>query len=52
MNILDLNYIGQHYGEVTSSPYPVYDVDQNGIVDSDDLAIVFLHFGESTGQEM
>ena len=35
VNILDLNYIGQHYGEVTSSPYPTYDVDQNGIVDSD-----------------
>ena len=49
VNILDLNYIGQHYGEVTSAPYPAYDVDQNGVVDSDDMLIVFLHFGEITG---
>jgi hypothetical protein len=49
VNILDLNYIGQHYGEVTSSPYPAYDVDQNGVVDSEDMLIVVLHFGDITG---
>ena len=48
VNILDLNYIGQHINEVTVSPYPAYDVDQNGIVDSEDMLIVLLHFGEIT----
>jgi hypothetical protein len=48
VNILDLNYIGQHFNEVNVSPYPDYDVDESGKVNGTDYLIVSLHFGEIT----
>ncbi len=51
INILDLNIIGQHYGETTSKPYPVYDVNGDGIVTDLDIDIVRAHFGESFGTQ-
>lgn len=48
VNILDLNYIGQHFNEVTVSPYPDYDVDESGKVNGTDFLNVSLHFGEIT----
>ncbi|MDP2844752.1 MAG: dockerin type I domain-containing protein [Candidatus Methanoperedens sp.] len=48
VNILDLNYIGQHFNEVTVSSYPDYDVDESGKVDGADFLNVSLYFGEIT----
>lgn len=40
LNILDLSLIGQHFGENLTRPYPIYDVNGDGVVDIVDIAIV------------
>ncbi|MCX9012746.1 MAG: dockerin type I domain-containing protein [Candidatus Methanoperedens sp.] len=32
INILDMTFIGQHFGQITGKPYPVYDVNRDGAV--------------------
>ncbi len=47
INSLDLNSIGQHFKQSKSQPYPIYDVNGDGVVDDLDLDIVNWHFGET-----
>ncbi len=45
VDVLDLNIIGQHYGEATTAPYADYDVNEDGMVNMLDLLLVSLHMG-------
>jgi len=40
IDILDLIIVAQHFGEVTSAPYPKYDINNDGIVDIIDIVRV------------
>lgn len=47
VNILDLNYIGQHFSKNVIQPYPFYDVNGDGVINKADLDIIVKHFGEA-----
>ncbi len=46
INILDLSYIGRHFGEKVIQPSPFYDVNGDGIINMADMEIIGKHFGE------
>lgn len=46
IDILDMNAVGQHFGESTTYPYPSYDVNKDGNVNIFDALAVARHFGE------
>jgi parallel beta-helix repeat protein len=48
INYLDAAYIGIHYGETTTEPYPRYDINKDGVVNYLDAAYIGIHYGEVT----
>ena len=38
-NMVDLIQVALHFGDVTSAPYPSYDLNANGIVDINDVVL-------------
>jgi hypothetical protein len=47
-NYLDAAYIGIHYGETSTEPYPRYDINEDGVVNYLDAAYIGIHYGEVT----
>jgi hypothetical protein len=46
VDYLDAAYIGIHYGETTSEPYPAWDINEDGKVDYLDAAYIGIHYGD------
>jgi hypothetical protein len=46
INYLDAAFIGIHYGETTSEPYPAWDINEDGKVDYLDAAFIGIHYGD------
>jgi hypothetical protein len=42
-----MNIVSKHYGEKTASPYPAWDINQDGKVDYKDMSVISEHYGES-----